>query len=131
MADQPITSTVKIINPPKNDMVKAMKITMDVLIKDLGAEAAVIAAQVACPVLAAPFISQVFSWAVGWVAYFLDEGIKENLVVLIMRIQGHMRVEEFDEAIAKLKSNPTQENRNEVNKDIDNVINRNRTMFPK
>lgn len=93
---------------PKNELVLIVNLVLDVLIKGLGADAAIAAAISSQPWLGLPVISSIFKWGVGLLASQLDSVIKDNLDIIIIGMQNDSRKQDYDEAIARLKNKLSQ-----------------------
>ena len=80
-------------------MVSVINAVLDALIKGLGVDAAVTAATTQAPWLALPIVSSVFKYLVGLVAGQLDDLIKKNVDIIVVRVENDMAKVAYDEAI--------------------------------
>lgn len=112
---------------PKNDLVEITNKVIDYLIKGLGENAAIAAAEEQAPWLAMPVIKNVFRFFVDLLATSLDDRIKINIDIIIIRHQNDSRKEEYDKHVEEIKKPGATPEQIQAAKDaLDSLVNRNK-----
>ena len=89
---------------PKNTPLEILNIVLDVLLKGLGADAAIVAAQTAFPVLGLPVVGWLFSAFVRRLAASLDLTLQKQLDVVLIRYQGGAKKAAYDKVLSNFKT---------------------------
>lgn len=115
------------IAAPRNRVIEAAKVILNTLIEGLGVAAAVAFGQAALPILAAPIIRTIFKWIVEKVAEWIDKNLYYLAIKLTIRMQSHVRKDEYNEAIKPIvRGDATNEELERAKAAADALINRNR-----
>ena len=92
-----------VLPAPKNALVSVINAILDALIKGLGANMAYAAAVAEFPLLGAPIIGYFFRMFIDHLASSIDNNLKINADIIIIRFQNDARKADYDSAIAKIK----------------------------
>lgn len=91
------------LEAPKNRLIDIINTVMDQLILGVGEKVVISQLTALQPWLGLPVISTIFSLCVSTAAKALDNGLKINIDILVIRFQNDSRKSDYEKAIEKLK----------------------------
>ncbi len=110
---------------PQNKFVEVLNRILDTLIKGLGADMAIAVAIAEAPWLGWPVVTELFRYFIRRLSLSIDDTIKKNADIIVIRFQNDIRKAEYDSAIEPIKNgNPTPEEIKRAEDAIDRIISR-------